>query len=501
MNEKNTNGRIDKIWNKASIQKKLMVTFFIPIALILSMNIYIYINVTSMISRIDQIYVSNVTLSELSDQLTAVQTSMREYLESKSSGALSNYFGAEQNYKDSIENLGKNITSNGMAIMYQNIANQSTEYLSLANETIQAKRGRNVEKYRSSYEDSEILYADLQNCIYSLNTEQFKVNSGSYYILLSSLRYMEIISIAILVIIAIVNIIVIYLLTKSMTQPLIELSHAANEVAEGNFEVNIDELSGEDEISVVSNAFSQMVERLQLYIAEIRNSMKRESEMKERELTMESRMKEVQLRNLQAQINPHFLFNTLNAGAQLAMMEGADKTTDFIQNMADFFRYNIKKINMDASIGEEVTLVDKYIYILNVRFTGEIHFDKDIDESVLNQRIPSMVLQPIVENAVNYGIRNIDWEGHIFLKVSRVGNMVYLSVKDNGIGIPTEKIEFIKQGRASEASAEGNTDSNGVGLTNVIERLQIFTGVEDVIDIISEGEGKGTEIIIKVPLD
>lgn len=495
----NDNPRVERIWNRASIQKKLMISFFIPLTLILSMNIYIYINVNTMISRIDEIYASNATLSGLSDQLAEVQNSTREYLENKGSNALSRYYNADQQYRDSIEKLNYNLTSNSMAMMQKNISNQSTKYLALINETVQAKRGRNVEKYRTSYEQSEILYADLQNCIYSLNNEQFKINASSYYVLLSSLKYMEIISIGILVIICIVNIIVIYLLTKSMTQPLIELSHAANEVAEGNFEVDIAELAGSDEISVVSNAFSQMVERLQLYIAEVKNSMKRESDMKEHELVMESRMKEVELRNLQAQINPHFLFNTLNAGSQLAMMEGADKTTEFIQNMADFFRYNLKKINMDTTIEEEVSLVDKYIYILNVRFTGEIHYDKEVDETVLNVRIPSMVLQPIVENAVNYGIRNIDWEGHIDLKVTREGEMVYLSVKDNGAGMSQETIDLILSGRGAEVSAKNSSDSNGVGLSNVIERLQIFTGNEDVIDIISNGENTGTEVIVKVP--
>lgn len=501
MKKQSSSGKIERIWNKASIQTKLMISFFIPIALILSLNVYIYINVNSMITKIDQIYASNVLLSELSDQLSSVQTSMREYLESKSSSALTNYYAADQKYRDSIVNLGDNLTSNSMTIMKDNISNQSTKYLSLVNDTIQAKRGRNVERYKSSYEKSEIMYTDLQNCISSLNMEQFKVNTTSYYTLLSALKYMETISIGILIVIAIVNIVVIYLLTRSMTKPLIELSLAANEVAIGNFDVDIAKLSGEDEVSVVSNAFSQMVDRLQLYIEEIKDSVKRESELKEHELVMESRMKEVQLKSLQAQINPHFLFNTLNAGAQLAMMEGADKTTDFIQNMADFFRYNLKKISMDTTIREEVDLVDKYIYILNVRFTGEIHYDCDVEESVLNQRIPSMVLQPIVENAVNYGIRDIDWEGHIQLTAKRIDDFVYLSIKDNGAGMSEEKIQKILSGNTAELSDPMNADSNGVGLSNVIERLQIFTGRQDVVEINSEGEGKGTEVVIKVPVN
>lgn len=316
-------------------------------------------------------------------------------------------------------------------------------------------------------------------------------------ILLSSLRYMEIISTVILAIIGCINLVMIFMLTRNMTSPLIKLSKAANEVAAGNFDVEIEDVESGDEIGIVSRAFQKMVTSIQIYIQEIKNSMERESRMKEKELLMESSMREAQLKTLQAQINPHFLFNTLNAGAQLAMMEGADKTTEFIENMADFFRYNIKKMNQDTTVGEEVRLVDNYIYILNVRFTGEIHFEKEIDKKVLDVKVPSMILQPIVENAVNYGIRNIDREGKIKLTVYQKEEFIYLSVWDNGIGMSEEKISQILKGEMREVDLKSN--SNGIGLGNVIERLKLFTGREDVMEIRSAGRDKGSEFVIKVP--
>ncbi|MBR6159534.1 MAG: hypothetical protein IKQ40_04460, partial [Lachnospiraceae bacterium] len=152
-----------------------------------------------------------------------------------------------------------------------------------------------------------------------------------------------------------------------------------------------------------------------------------------------------------------------------------------------------------ASIAEEVALVDKYVYILNVRFTGEIHYFKDIDEEVTEVRVPSMILQPLVENAVNYGIRDIDWEGHIDLKVYKKEGFVYLSVKDNGVGIEQDRIERILSGEAVGEVSPDHSASNGIGLQNVIERLQIFTGQKDVMQIFSEGAGRGTEFVIRVP--
>ena len=98
--------------------------------------------------------------------------------------------------------------------------------------------------------------------------------------------------------------------------------------------------------------------------------------------------------------------NTLNAGAQLAMMEGADRTYEYVQNVAEFFRYNVKKSNDIVTVREELELVDHYIYILNVRFSGDIHYGKEIEEDLLDSCMPSMILQPIVENSVNHGIRD-----------------------------------------------------------------------------------------------
>lgn len=462
------------------------------------MNLFMYMNISSMMSRVDEVYISNLKLNELSEALRMLQESVRGYLDTKSSDALDSYYRADQEYRELLEGLNGQVQNNAVKIAEKNIKAQSETYLEKIYETVQAKRGRNVERYKIYYDEAEKIYGDIQNCIYGLNNEQFRRNSGSYMILLSSLRYMEIVSTVILAVIGLINMIIVFMLTRNMTYPLIRLSRAANEVAAGNFNVEIQDVESEDEIGIVSKAFQKMVTSIQIYIQEIKNSMERESRMKEKELLMESSMREAQLMTLQAQINPHFLFNTLNAGAQLAMMEGADKTTEFIENMADFFRYNIKKMNQDTTIGEEVRLVDNYIYILNVRFTGEIHFEKEVDERVLAVKVPSMILQPIVENAVNYGIRNIGREGKIRLTIYQKADFIYLSVWDNGAGMSKEKISQILRGELKEVDLKSN--SNGIGLGNVIERLKLYTGREDVMEIKSAGKDQGTEFIIKVPV-
>lgn len=237
-----------------------------------------------------------------------------------------------------------------------------------------------------------------------------------------------------------------------------------------------------------------MVISIREYIERIRLSMEVERNLKEKELMMEAHLKDAKLKYLQAQINPHFLFNTLNAGAQLAMMEGADRTYQYVQNMAEFFRYNVKKGDEIVTVLEEIELVDNYIYILNVRFSGEIHYEKKIDESLLNVKMPSMILQPIVENCVNHGIREMAGEGRIELSVYRIDDVVCISVRDNGIGMSQDTIDKVMNGTYREE--ELAVGSNGVGMDNVIARLKLFTESDDVMSIVSEGKNKGCEVII-----
>lgn len=481
-----------------SIQTKLIAVFLFTSCILLAVNMIMNQNMNRMISEIDEIYISNVNLNELQSVLKQVQNSMSEYLDTKSSDAMESYYKNEDKYKRLIDNLNADIVNDDSKIIEKNIKNMSSNYLEITNKTIEYKRGRNVEKYKVSYDEAAGIYQHINTYIYSLNNEQFKENTKNYQVLLSSLKYSEVINTGILIVIAIANIILIILLTREMINPIIKLAETANSVANGQFDIELVTVESKDEIGVVTKAFNQMVLSIRNYIEQIKESMELESSMKEKALMMENHLKDAQLKYLQAQINPHFLFNTLNAGAQLAMMESADKTYLYIQNMAEFFRYNVKNNNESVTLKEEIELVDSYVYILNVRFSGEIKFVKSIDNRYTNLQIPSMILQPIVENSINYGIRNIDWEGVIELSVYKEDNHVCISIRDNGIGMRKELID-----KVMNSELKGNDiskDSNGVGLDNVIGRLRLFYAYDDVMEITSVGKNMGTEVAIYIPI-
>lgn len=291
--------------------------------------------------------------------------------------------------------------------------------------------------------------------------------------------------------------IMVVMMTRRLTRPLKILSRRAKEVTAGNLSVDIPVFRTGDEVESLSKAFDKMMGSIREYVEAQRVSMEKENEMRENELKTQTLLKDAQLKYLQSQINPHFLFNTLNAGMQLAMIEDADKTALFIENMAEFFRYNLSRINEDATLADEIQLVDHYIYILNVRFAGDIHYKKEIEPGLENVLVPSMILQPLVENAVQYGIRGVEWEGWVTLRIWQETGTVYIEVADNGRGMSRELIERVLQGE--NVKNRKNSKSNGIGIYNVLERLQMYYTTEDVLEIKSDGEGKGTQFMLKIP--
>ena len=424
---------------KSTVQANMVALTILTSLIILTVNIVLFIYISRAINVINRVYSTNVTIGEMSDALGRVRGSMSEYLNTKSTDSMEQYYDACQQYRDSLSELSLDGQGKETTAILQDIQGLSDTYFSVTDETIQAKRGRVVEKYNAGYERSERIYSYINAYIYSLNNEQFKKNSEKYSALRALLRSLAAVTMSVIVAVALINILLTSVMTKNIMDPV-----------------------------------------------------------RQREIIMETHLKDAELKYLQAQINPHFLFNTLNAGAQLAMLEDAEKTSGYLQNVAAFFRYRIKGEEKETTLEQEISLVDNYIHILNVRFSGEIHFSKELDRDCLNVSVPGMILQPIVENAVNYGIRNIEREKRIVLKVERLPELIRVRVEDNGVGMSEARIKEVLAGVAGENPVM--KDSNGVGIANVMSRLRLFYNREEVMHIFSEGEDRGTIVDILIPV-
>lgn len=480
-------------------QLRLIFIFLLTSMLSLAMSLLLNQNINRSLDSITSIYTSNDTLNRMSSALNSLHSSTQEYLETKSTDSLNQYYFFEESYHSLLSELNTRTLDTSSGSMEKNIYNISQNYLDAVNQAIEAKRARNTRQYRAMFQEASNYYDFLNAYIYSLNNQRFVRNSLNYHSLADSLRLLEHINTLMNVGIALFNIFLIIILVRQITRPLMELAAAADQLAHGDFDVKLPTVTSSDEIGTVTQAFNQMVISIREYIEKVKSSMKAEKEAQERELLMETHLKDAQLKYYQAQINPHFLFNSLNAGAQMAMMEDAEKTCTFIQNMADFFRYSMKSLQTDVYLSEEVQLVENYLAIMNVRFAGDIHFQKEIDCDISGIQVPCMILQPAVENAIQYGLRSISWEAVLRLSIWEKEPYILIQISDNGCGILPDRLEEIRCGTITSSPTEKN--SNGIGLGNVQDRLRLYYNKEHLFSIDSAGENKGTTVTIRIPME
>lgn len=479
-----------------SIRVKLVEIFVIVSVTVFVIVIFIYYNLNRTIREMDTVYNSNIQFNDLSANVSDVQDSLYQYLNTKSSDSLEDYYRYSQDYQELLDGLNQEISSDPVKLAEKNIYSLSQTYLEKADEAVERKRGRDAAGVREAYQETEEIYGFIQANINSINISTFASNAKSYSTLRVILSYTTGFSICVLFAVMAIAVGWIIMMTRSITRPLIELAGVATEIAQGNMAVDFPIVETGDDVSAVAKACNKMIGSIRNYIEETKKNYERENELVANELRMKNDLKEAQLKYLQAQINPHFLFNSLNAGAQLAMMEGAEKACMFIQNMADFFRYNVRKMERDVSLREELQLVDSYIYILNVRFAGDIHYIRQVDERLLDISMPSMILQPVIENAVNHGIREMEGEGVIHLSVHGDEDVVCIDITDNGVGIDPETAEKVMRGE--NAHSMSGRDSEGIGLDNVISRLRSYYGRQRVLEIKRREEG-GTAVTLYIP--
>jgi sensor histidine kinase YesM len=209
---------------------------------------------------------------------------------------------------------------------------------------------------------------------------------------------------------------------------------------------------------------------------------------------LEEALKFMELKALQSQVNPHFLFNTLTTIAGVALFEDAEETNGLLQAMSRLLRYSLRMIGQSVSLREELSNVQDYLAIQQVRFGDRISVDVLVDESTLSSQIPVLTLQPLVENAIIHGLESRE-EGHLSLLVHLEGDNIVLRVRDNGVGIERERLQQIAK---ASIDPTGRSHTTGIGLSNVQKRLQHFFGTNSGFQIESE-PGKGTCITLTIP--
>lgn len=204
----------------------------------------------------------------------------------------------------------------------------------------------------------------------------------------------------------------------------------------------------------------------------------------ERQLQMQrARLTEAQLAALTNQINPHFLFNTLNSVSTLIRID-PERARAMVYRLSKILRRLLRKTENLTTLREEISFIDDYLGIEMVRFGDKLRFQKEIDARAYDMLVPSMILQPIIENSIKHGLANKIEGGTVALRVWIDGTQLCISIEDDGVGMPDSKLETLFE--------------QGIGISNVKERLQVMFGGSYQIAVSSE-LGMGTRTLIQIP--
>ena len=270
------------------------------------------------------------------------------------------------------------------------------------------------------------------------------------------------------------------LILKSITNPLERLCRVTERIAKGEFTVRA-RVDSQDEIRVLSDSVDDMAEKLRIMISQIKED--------------ERKMRHAELRLLQEQINPHFLYNTLDTVVWLIEGNELEKAVNIVVSLSEFFRLVLSRGQEFITIQEEELHIRSYLEIQQVRYSDILKFDISIDPELYQYKILKLTLQPLVENSLYHGIKYKRAEGRIEVIGTREGNLIRFLVRDNGVGMEEQELLKLRE----EIMKPCQETEKGFGLANVNERIRMNFGPQYGMQIDSV-KYKGTCVSITIPM-
>lgn len=276
-------------------------------------------------------------------------------------------------------------------------------------------------------------------------------------------------------------------LNHCFVNPIRRLTDIAKNISRGEYPREKLTFREDSEFNILSESMYSMSTTIRENIEEISNRAQIMQELNTQQienLRIKSMYSQLELRRLQEQINPHFLFNCLSTLHHTAYLENAQKTCEICSAIASLLRYNFRQCDATVTLERELDNLANFIYLQDIRFGSRISVSTDIEPGLPVVHMPRMILQPIVENCYRHGLNNINEGGKIEISIRDRQEYAQVHICDNGVGMPQEKLDQL-----CELFEEEETDLSNhahIGMLNVVRRLQGFYGRKDVIDLSNE---------------
>lgn len=308
------------------------------------------------------------------------------------------------------------------------------------------------------------------------NTEWRMVTVVPYASLIKQINSLRAGSYALALIVSVVASICAVFVSRSITVRVSRLAKRMKEIREGNTNVGISN-NRKDEIGELYNNYNYLIGRI--------------NELLQQQYEMGQELKSAELKALQSQINPHFLYNTLDMINWYGYKKEPEHINAVVTALAKFYKQSLNKGSNIVTIEDELKHVFYYMQIQTLRFSGKIQMKMDCEDEIKEYAIPKITLQPIIENAILHGILEKESrEGVIFIQGRRIGGRIILKVIDDGVGIDEEVLQ--------ELNGEMKKEGKGFGLANIQQRVQLLFGMEFGLHFMSE-KGKGTTVELCLP--
>lgn len=271
----------------------------------------------------------------------------------------------------------------------------------------------------------------------------------------------------------------------ALTNPLRKMMRLMKNVQEGDFNVQF-QVKYRDEVGQLGNQFNRMIVRIDHLIQDI--------------YVMETKKKEAELHALQSQINPHFMYNTLESIRMAAELNDDQIAADMIAILGKLLRYSISDLHEEVTLENEILHVRNYVEMLNYRYPNRFQLETKISDDLRTYPIIKLVLQPIVENAIYHGMDDNKPSMRIEMRSERTAQAVWLRITDDGLGMDEKTLDRLNRSLAGAEEAVVKRKSGGIGLKNVNERIKLHYGNAYGLKVTSE-KGRGTEVILQLPLE
>lgn len=271
------------------------------------------------------------------------------------------------------------------------------------------------------------------------------------------------------------------LISQGLTRQLQTLMHTIQKIKNGDVSLRVS-LNCTDEIGELGDNFNEMLDEMEKF---------RENEKRTQILLEQAKYKA-----LQAQINPHFLYNTLDTMGSIAEIRNCWEVSRLSQALSNVFRYCLNMKDPFSTIGQEIVHLKNYTYIMNMRMQDHIQYEFDISEETLVDKIPRISLQPVVENAINHGLRNKRGEKKICIEIKHIDQILQISIEDNGVGMDATSTNLSLEENDPDLVEQGNS----IGLYNINARLKMLYGKEFGVHVDS-CLGVGTKVVMTLPKD